>query len=114
MVWANAAADASKPLTKTVPTIFSKTLPTLRFINSSSTNFLSKPTPRLSPSNQVPKRAQTQYQFCVNPKNFTMQNRISTVSNGPLTQGAHWMEPCVYAAFLGGKLWQLFAYLRSE
>src|SRR5450830_243535 len=43
MVWANAAADASKPLTKTVPTILSKTLPTLRFINSSSTNFLNEP-----------------------------------------------------------------------
>src|ERR1035437_316479 len=43
MVWANAAADASKPLTKTAPTIFSKTLPTLRFINSSSTDFPNQP-----------------------------------------------------------------------
>src|SRR5674476_1035180 len=42
MVWANTTA-ASKPPIKTVPTIFSKTLPTLRFINSSSTDFLNEP-----------------------------------------------------------------------
>src|ERR1035437_9596355 len=114
MVWANAAAAASKPMTKTAPTILSKTLPTLRFINSSSTNFLNEPTTlavAIEPSPQARSNSisilRKSQKFYHEEPNF-QSVKCAFNSRRPLDG-----TMCLRYVFWGGKLWQLFAY-RSE